>query len=256
MKNLRLLSLLLIAVVLWGCGSSDDPTPAAPTATIQGNVTDALDGVTTQQLAGITVSVQGTALSTETDENGDFTIAGVPVGDVVLLFTSVEINASLTVEDVEGEQVISIDVSLSATVAVVTNIERDTEDYDFDLNNTDFTLDDDDDADDDSVTATLTGDDADLEDIDTDSLELTGDSGSTTPTSTSIVDGQLVADFSVSALLGIVGNVEGTFEVSLSFVADGSTVTVSVSITVEAPEVDDDDDADDGDDDADDSDDD
>jgi hypothetical protein len=263
MKNLRLLSLLLIAVVLWGCGSSDDPTPAAPTATIQGNVTDALDGVTTQQLAGITVSVQGTALSTETDENGDFTIAGVPVGDVVLLFTSVEINASLTVEDVEGEQVISIDVSLSATVAVVTNIERDTEDYDFDLNNTDFTLDDDDDdddADDDSVTATLTGDDADLEDIDTDSLELTGDSGSTTPTSTSIVDGQLVADFSVSALLGIVGNVEGTFEVSLSFVADGSTVTVSVSITVEAPEVDDDDDgdddADDGDDDADDGDDD
>ncbi len=269
MKNLRLLSILLVALVLWGCGTDDDttPTPPAPTATIQGNVIDALDGVTTQQLAGITVSVQGTSLSTETDDNGDFTLAGVPVGDVVLLFSSVEINASLTVENVAGQQVISIDVSLSATVAVLTNIERDTEDFDFDLSNTNLTLDTDDDNDD-VVTATVSGDDADIEEIDPDSLELTVESGSVTPTSTSIVDGQVIAAISVRSILDIVGNIEGSFELSLTFVADGNTVTVSVSITVEAPEVDDDDgdddaddgddddDADDGDDDADDGDDD
>jgi hypothetical protein len=254
MKFWKILGYTLVALVLWGCSTDNttDPLPT-PTATIQGNVSSfvPVSGLSTQQLADIDVSVEGTSITTTTDAAGNFILDDVPVGNVMLLFASIDISASLTIENVEEGQIVTIDVQVSATVAVLASIERDTEDYSFDLNTTNFTLDDDDDDTDDNaddtVIATIAGAAAALADIDLDSLELTGDSGSLAPTNAVIVGGQLQAEFNVAALLDVVGDVAGQFEVTLSFQANNITVNVSVFISVEVSDNDDDDDSDDGD---------
>src|SRR5512142_1094035 len=53
-----------------------------PSAAITGHVADALSGA---PLAGVTVSVEGTTLTTLTDETGTFRIGGVPAGPQVIL---------------------------------------------------------------------------------------------------------------------------------------------------------------------------
>jgi hypothetical protein len=53
-------------------GAADDP---AGTGTVVGTVTDG-----TQPIAGARVAVEGTELAVDTDEDGEFTIAGVPAG--------------------------------------------------------------------------------------------------------------------------------------------------------------------------------
>ena len=240
MKKLSVLSILVATLLLWGCSSSTDtalPLPA-PTATIQGNVAGATEGISSQQTADVTVSVQGTNLATQADANGNFTLTGVPLGNVVLLFTSTEGTVPVVVENVKARQVVNVGVRLTPTAAVVTDIERNTEAYTFTLGNRRFVLNGASNGNA-RVIARLSASNAALADIDSSTFELSSRDGSIAPIQVSSGNLQLVIAFELSALLDILGDVAGTYEVSLSFVANGEAVTVGASVNVLVPEDDD-----------------
>jgi len=68
---------------------------------------------------GFSVSVVGTALSAEVDEDGRFVLAGVPAGTVNLRFEGPGVNAQVSVSGLVDGQVTSITVQLSGSGAQV-----------------------------------------------------------------------------------------------------------------------------------------
>ncbi len=108
---------LALALLAAGCGGSagvtagEEPTAFSPgNATVQGTVT----GTATD---GLRVSVVGTPLAADVDEEGQFALAGVPAGTVTLHFEGPGANARLAVNGVLDYQVTTIDVTVSGTVA-------------------------------------------------------------------------------------------------------------------------------------------
>jgi hypothetical protein len=74
--------------------------------------------------SGVQVSINGTNISTFTNGNGDFLLAGVPNGTVVLHFSGVGINADLVVQGVGANQLIQITVQVGSTSVQVINETR------------------------------------------------------------------------------------------------------------------------------------
>ncbi|MDQ2858456.1 MAG: carboxypeptidase-like regulatory domain-containing protein [Candidatus Eremiobacteraeota bacterium] len=72
----RSVFIVLGAALLAGCGQGIPP--AGNYATLSGRVTDATTGAA---VAGALVSVNGSALTATTDDQGAFTVAPVPTGD-------------------------------------------------------------------------------------------------------------------------------------------------------------------------------
>jgi hypothetical protein len=65
------------------------------------------------------VQVVGTTLTAVASDNGAFRLSGVPTGNVKLKFTSVSVNATADLPDVQANEVVQIQVQLSASSAVV-----------------------------------------------------------------------------------------------------------------------------------------
>jgi hypothetical protein len=138
--NVSLLSVAGLAVVLAaaGCGSSSSvtgPEEAPPLATgaavLQGTVSgggiaaSSRDGFTASCCAGSgwTVRIEGTALSTNVDEEGEFILSGVPAGTVTLIFEGPGGTAQLTVSGLVDGQVLSLQVHLSGGTATIAHQE-------------------------------------------------------------------------------------------------------------------------------------
>lgn len=109
------------------CGSDPNTAPAGPGGssgvTIQGTVnggTASAADVSSQSAtsaSGLTVTVEGTNLSTTTNGRGEFTIVGAPSGTVVLRFRGPGADARLELAGLSPGQTIRITVTVSGNHA-------------------------------------------------------------------------------------------------------------------------------------------
>jgi hypothetical protein len=128
---------LALALAAAGCGTSSSvtgpeeaPTVAIGAAVLRGTVVG--DGVAASSTAGFTalsegsgwtVRVEGTALSTAVDDEGEFILSGVPAGTITLVFAGPGGTARLTVSGLLDGQVLSLQVHLSGGTATVASQE-------------------------------------------------------------------------------------------------------------------------------------
>jgi hypothetical protein len=120
---------LAIALAAAGCGGSGsvsgpDEGTASGSAVLQGGIVGGgVSASSTGSLhalssgSGMKVSVVGTALSTEVDEEGRFVLSGLPPGTTTLRFEGAGVDARLTVAGLVDGQVLSIEVRVSGTSA-------------------------------------------------------------------------------------------------------------------------------------------
>jgi hypothetical protein len=69
----------------------------------------------------LTVTVNGTNITSNVDGNGNFQLTGVPPGDVTLMFSGPGGNASITLNNVPANAQISITVTLNGNSAKLEN---------------------------------------------------------------------------------------------------------------------------------------
>jgi hypothetical protein len=134
--SVSLLSVVGLALVLAaaGCGGSSSVTGpeevvvvATGAAVLQGTVSgggiaaSSLDGFTASCCGGSgwTVRVEGTALSTTVDEEGEFILSGLPAGTITLIFEGPGGTAQLIVSGLLDGQVLSLQVHLSGGTATI-----------------------------------------------------------------------------------------------------------------------------------------
>ena len=128
--SLAFLSSCLVAIIAAGCGG-DGRSPLHPSQTgavIAGTITGPAGSASTasagsartirpadSSFTGLTVTVVGSNLSTVVDANGHFQISGVSGGTVRLQFTGNGINATITLNNVSGDQFIEIQIQVSGS---------------------------------------------------------------------------------------------------------------------------------------------
>lgn len=147
-------SLSVLGLALFACsdGGSSPTEPAPPgiapgSASLTGQVTsvtgaggdlgakdfaehavslhNALPGVATKaSVAGVTVRIQGTGLTTATDAAGRFSLAGVPSGDQVVLFEAASDRAALGIPGIQVGEQIELAVALQGSSVVVESMQR------------------------------------------------------------------------------------------------------------------------------------
>ncbi len=133
-RSVLAMAFVLLAVVIAGCGRS--PNPAAPSdptappasggAVITGTVLGSSVGARTAASTGgsMTVSVVGTNITVTVGLTGQFTITGVPSGDITLKFHGVGGDATITVTQVTQGETINITVTIQGTTATTETEER------------------------------------------------------------------------------------------------------------------------------------
>jgi hypothetical protein len=126
------LAVLAISVIAAGCGGSSSVTgpdegPGAPVgaAVVQGTILGgsfaAADGDVFALSGGghVTVTVEGTSITTTVDEEGGFILTQVPAGTVTLIFEGPGINARLTVSGLVDGQVLSLECTVTGSTAEI-----------------------------------------------------------------------------------------------------------------------------------------
>ena len=136
----------LAATAACGGGTGASLTPTSPTsasssppidsgAVITGRVSStasapvgvaATDRWSTMATTGITVTVVGTSVTTSADAAGQFTLTGVPPGNVQLKFSGPGVDATLTISGVTATDRIEINVTLSGNNARLDSDQRST----------------------------------------------------------------------------------------------------------------------------------
>jgi hypothetical protein len=116
-----------LAASVWGCsghgGSSTPTSPSDPTAltgaSVSGNVTTAGHAA-----SGIRVTVDGSAASSTTDATGRFALDGVSPGDRVVMFTTANAQAPVSLQSVQPGEHVEMDVDVEGSRATVTSTNR------------------------------------------------------------------------------------------------------------------------------------
>jgi hypothetical protein len=85
----------------------------------------------------LTVTINGTNITSNVDGNGNFQLTGVPPGDVTLKFTGAGVNASITLTNVPATAQINITVTLNGNSAKLED-RQDENDDDNDKNEADL----------------------------------------------------------------------------------------------------------------------
>lgn len=132
----RVLFLAIFAAAATACGSNASISPTAPSAAaagasgavILGQVSGASqtsgpretsDTFRTLAASSIVVKITGTNISTTTDGQGQFTLTGVPPGNVQLEFSGQGTNAKIVISGVTAQDEITISVTLNGNNAHV-----------------------------------------------------------------------------------------------------------------------------------------
>lgn len=140
----RLIAGVLLAAGLAAACSSDS-SPTSPTgsgrsrgAVITGRVTGmssraaSSDTATTMATSRVTVTVVGTDISTVVDGGGEFTLTGVPPGDVQLRFVGQGVSATVTLTGVSATDRITVTIALNGNAARLESERRQRDDDDDD----------------------------------------------------------------------------------------------------------------------------
>ncbi len=135
-RNTAIATVVLLAIISVGCGGSANP--AAPTgltgapsassgATIQGTVLGGLASARSADTTGggLTVTVVGTNITATVGLTGQFTITGVPSGDITLKFHGNFGDANVQVSQVTNGQTITITITITGTTATTETEVRD-----------------------------------------------------------------------------------------------------------------------------------
>lgn len=129
----RLFTALSLTFVVAACGSATSPTspaassqtgPSASTAAIHGTIAGggtsaALFNTSNGAGAGMTVTVQGTNITTTVNGAGQFQLTNIPPGTTVLVFNGVGANAVLSIGVVNAGQTVTITVVVNGTTAAL-----------------------------------------------------------------------------------------------------------------------------------------
>jgi hypothetical protein len=127
----RLFTALTLTLAVAACGSAtsptspaaaNDPGPSASTAAIHGTIAGggtsaALFNTTNGAGAGMTVTVQGTNITTTVNGAGQFQLTSIPAGTTVLVFNGVGANAQLNLGTLLAGQTTTITVVINGTSA-------------------------------------------------------------------------------------------------------------------------------------------
>ena len=128
--RLSILTLFPVIAVVAACDSQGSPSPTSPsrtggsrTAVIAGRVT----GISTRAATAgefstmattrLTVTIVGTKISTDIDVNGQFTLTGVPPGNVQLRFTGSGVDATIVLSGIAAGDRVTINPSRLSGVA-------------------------------------------------------------------------------------------------------------------------------------------
>ena len=128
----RFLTVLIATFAVAACGSAATPTSPSPAAgapptatsavihgTVGGGTVSSLAETTYGAGAGMTVTVQGTTITTTVNGAGQFQLTNVPAGTTVLVFNGVGANAQLNIGQLLAGQTVTIKVVVNGVDATL-----------------------------------------------------------------------------------------------------------------------------------------
>ena len=134
-RMVKIGSCLVVLMIAAACGDGGPTSPSAIGATTisgmvnvnQGGVSSATSTDVNRAMAvssttavtGLTVTVEGTNLSTPVESSGYFQLAGVPSGTVSLQFRNGVVNATVKLANVGQQSLIEIQVQVTGSSAIV-----------------------------------------------------------------------------------------------------------------------------------------
>jgi len=130
MRSFIIIAILAAGAAACGKNAPTSPSNSAPAATTPGASAGATISGTVQSdastlathsgasLTGVTVTVVGTAISTNVDAAGHFSLSSVPAGDVQLRFTGAA-DATLPVGTVEATETVDLVINVSGSSASI-----------------------------------------------------------------------------------------------------------------------------------------
>lgn len=142
----RLLAVVMCLIAFAACDDNDfaSSNPTGPSftgrlsgppitgslssgAVISGRVSGITSNLTTDQTSGLTAPRVGIAppgISTVVGRDGDFTLTGVPAGNVTLIFSSNGVSAGIILTNVRLDDLIVLDVRVNSGVATIESEHR------------------------------------------------------------------------------------------------------------------------------------
>jgi hypothetical protein len=128
--------LILAALGAAACGDSPTEPSSASSVTVNGNIVSFASGAAGSQNsntssvssvtvpAGIRITIVGTNISVDVSGDGTFTLKNVPSGNVVLQITGPGVNATITLNDLQTGQVVTITVNVNGATAEIDSDRR------------------------------------------------------------------------------------------------------------------------------------
>ena len=136
-RHLTVLALVVLAAFsATACGDSPTSPSGASSVTVNGNIASFSSGSASAQNsrsssmasatvpAGIRITVSGTNISVDVSGDGTFTLKNVPSGNVTLTITGPGVNATISLNDLQNGQTVTITVNVNGATAEVESDRR------------------------------------------------------------------------------------------------------------------------------------